>query len=61
MTVNYIIMKNLSVIIILFPAFFMTIYLGSESITLSQDHNIKFRIVAFHDGESDQAHISFVK
>lgn len=25
------------------------------------DNNPKFRVIAFHDGESDQAHISFVK
>jgi hypothetical protein len=27
----------------------------------AEDNNVKFKVVAFHDGEKDQAHISFVR
>ena len=41
--------------------FVLTIFFSSESSILSQDHKIKFRVVAFRDGESDKAHASFVR
>jgi hypothetical protein len=39
----------------------LMICLAFVSGSLVVDNNAKFRVVAFHDGESDQAHISFVK
>jgi uncharacterized protein len=39
----------------------LMICLAFVSDSMVVDSNTRFRVVAFHDGESDQAHISFVK
>jgi hypothetical protein len=47
-------MKKKTVIVLMICLAFLS---GS----LVFDNNVKFRVIAFHDGESDQAHISFVR
>jgi uncharacterized protein len=41
--------------------FVLMIYLIPATMIRAEDNNVKFRVVAFHDGEKDQAHISFVR
>jgi uncharacterized protein len=43
------------------PIIVLLLFLLVFLVALATDKNAKFRVVAFHDGEGDQAHISFVK